>query len=310
MIMTDTCTKHLVLPIHIGTTILESYIVVLCILTQVISCTHIIFLQNIVKGYITVIGYIGSFLRTLLGGNDDNTIGSLRTIDGCCRSITKHVNRLDIFWRYNRNINSRDSIHYIVRRHGTRTESRSTTKGNGRRTVRIGSRRNHQTRNLTLKHLTWVCEHTLVQIFCLHGSNRRGDILTAHRTITYNYDLIQGRIIFLQNNLTVRTSLYRLRCKSNVRELQLRPRLHIQGIVTIYIGNRTIVSTYLHDAYANKRFAIGIFHGTADLTLCKCECTHQQKGGRKQYSFHASSICLLYYLHNLLDFVINIRMQR
>ena len=298
MIMTYTCTKHLVLPIRIGATILESYIVVLCILTQVVSCTHIKFLQYIVNSYIAIIGYIGSFLRTLLGGNDDNTIGSLRTIDSCSCSITKHVNRLDIFWRHNRNINSRDSIHYIVRRHGTRTESRSTTKGNGRRAVRIGSRRNHQTRNLSLKHLTRVCKHTLVQIFSLYGCDGRGNILTAHRTITYNYDLVQSRIIFLQNNLTVRASLYRLRCKSNVRELQLRSRLHIQGIVTIHIGNRTIVSTYLHDAYANERFAIGIFHGAADLTLCKCECTHQQKGGRKQYSFHASSICLLYYLHN------------
>ena len=115
MIMTYTCTKHLVLPIRIGATILESYIVVLCILTQVIGSTHIIFLQYIVKSYIAIIGYIGSFLRTLLGGNDDYTIGSLGTIDGCCRSITKHVNRLDIFWRHNRNINSRDSIHYIVR---------------------------------------------------------------------------------------------------------------------------------------------------------------------------------------------------
>ena len=296
--MTDTCTKHLVLPIHIGTTILESYIVVLCILTQVISRTHIVFLQYIINSYIAIIGYIGSFLRTLLGGNDDYTIGSLRTIDSCSCSITKHVNRLDIFRRHNRYINSRDSIHYIVRRHGTRTEGRSTTKSNGRRTVRIGSRRNHQTRNLSLKHLARIGEHTTVQVFRLHRSDRRGDILTAHRTITNNYDLIQSRIIFLQNNLVVRACLYSLRCKSNVRELQLCSRLYIQGIVTIYIGNRTIVSTHLHDAYADERFTIGIFYGAADLTLCKCECTHQQKGGRKQYSFHASSICLLYYLHN------------
>ena len=115
MIMTYTSTKHLVLPIRIGATILESYIVVLCILTQIISCTHIIFLQNIVKSHIAIVRDIGFLLSTLLGSNDDYTIGSLGTIDGRSCSVSKNVNRLDIFWRHNRNINSRDSIHNIIR---------------------------------------------------------------------------------------------------------------------------------------------------------------------------------------------------
>ena len=93
--------------------------------------------------------------------------------------------------------------------------------------------------------------------------------------------------------------------KTNVAKFELCSWLYIQRVVTINVGNGAIACTFLHDANADERFAIGILHGAADLTLCKCERTHEQKGGREQDSSHATSNSLLYYLHNLLDFSYN-----
>ena len=140
MAVTDTCAEYFVLPVCVGTTILQRNAICLCILAQLISCGHIVFLEDVVKGYITIISHIDLVFSTFLGRDDDHTIGSLRTVDGSSGGITEHVDALDIIGRDDRDVNTRNTVYYIVRRHGTRTQCRSTTQCDSGRTVRVGCR--------------------------------------------------------------------------------------------------------------------------------------------------------------------------
>ena len=131
MIMANTCTQHFLLPINICASILKSNTIFRGVLTQFCSSSHIVLLQDIVECHITIIGNIGFILTTLLGCDDDNTVGSLRTIDSGSSSITQYVDALDIIRRYNRDINTRNTIYNIVWRHSTCTQCRSTTQRDG-----------------------------------------------------------------------------------------------------------------------------------------------------------------------------------
>ena len=207
MVMAETRTKHFILPIGISTCILYN----LTSSTKLRSRSHIKFLQDVIYSYIRIVSNVGFTFCTILGSNDDDTIGSLGTIDGCSCSITEHIYTLNIIRSNHRYIHTRNTIYDIIWLHGrTFAKRRRTTERNTWRTTWITCSSNYQTSNLTLQHLTRIGKHPLVQVFRTNGSNRRSQILTAHRTITYNYDLIQGRIVFLQNNLTVGTGLYGL----------------------------------------------------------------------------------------------------
>ena len=100
--MADSCTENLVLPIGVSTIII-TVINIVCpyIATDVIGCCHVELLRDHVESHITIIGHISALtLISTLCGNDNHTVGSLRTVDGCSRSITKHVDTLDIIRSY------------------------------------------------------------------------------------------------------------------------------------------------------------------------------------------------------------------
>ena len=128
MVMADTCAKHFVLPVNISATILQSDTCPLGIFTQLTGSSHIISIKNLIECYISIISNVCLFLSTLLCCDNDYTISCFRTIDSRSSSITKHIDALDIVWRNDRDIYTRDSINYIVRRHSTRAKCRSTTQ--------------------------------------------------------------------------------------------------------------------------------------------------------------------------------------
>ena len=115
MAMADTSTEYLVLPVCVSTTVLQSNTIPLCILTQLVGCGHFVFLEDVVKGYITIIRHIDLVFGAFFGRDDNHTIGSLRTIDGGSGSITEYVNTLDIVRRYDGDVNTRNTIYNIVR---------------------------------------------------------------------------------------------------------------------------------------------------------------------------------------------------
>ena len=227
MVMADTRAEHFLLPVNVGTTVLQRDAIVLCILAQLAGSSHIVGLEDVVECSITIIGHVGSLFTTVFGGDDDHTISSLRTIDGCCSSITEHIDAFDIVGRNHRNVDAGNAVNNIVRLHsGTRTQRRSTTQRDGGSAVRVGCRRNNQSGNLTLQHLTGIGEDTLVQVFGLHGGNGRCDVLTLHGTITNDNNLIQELVVFLQRDAFA--CVDGLSFKAHIGHIQLGTRLYIE----------------------------------------------------------------------------------
>ena len=227
MIVADTCAEHLILPIDISTTILQCDVVVFCILTQLTCRSHVVSFKDVVECCIAIVGHVGSLITTVFGSDDDHTIGGLRTVDGCGCSIAKHINAFDIVGRHHRDVNTRNTIYHVERLHGiTRTQRGSTTECNGGSAVRIGRRRNDQSGNLTLQHLTRIGEHTLVQVFSLDGGDGRGNVLTLHRAITDDHDFVQQLIVFLQRNALA--GVYGLRLEAYIGHIQLSTAFHVE----------------------------------------------------------------------------------
>ena len=99
MAVADTSTEHLILPVNIGTTIFQRNArIALCVIAQIAGRSHVVSLQDMVEGNITIVHHVRLFLGSLLGGDHNHAIGSLRTIDGRGGSITEHVNALDVVW--------------------------------------------------------------------------------------------------------------------------------------------------------------------------------------------------------------------
>ena len=98
MVVTNGCAQHFILPVGVTAIVIAVVQVVSPhITTDVIGCSDIEFLQDIVESHITIVTDVGAFcLATALGGNDDHTVGCLRTVDGGSGSITEHVDALDI----------------------------------------------------------------------------------------------------------------------------------------------------------------------------------------------------------------------
>ena len=287
MVVAETRAQHFLLPVDIGTAIFQRYAVVACILAQLLGCAYIVGIEDVVEGHIAVVSHVGLLLAALLGGDDDHTIGSLRTVDGGSGGIAEHIDRLNVVGSNNRDVNSRNSIDHIVGRHGACAQRGSTAQGDGGRAVRVGGGRNHQSGNLSLKHLTWVGEHTAVQVFGLHGRDGRCYVLALHGTITDHHNLVEQLVVFLQcDALASRDGLWR---ESDVGDVQLGSALHIERITAIDVSHCSILCSSLNDAYSYERFALCIADDSRHTVLRHCNRTTYQEGRRKQCLGEASS---------------------
>ena len=216
-------------------------------------------------------------LSTFLRGDDNHTIGSTATIDSGSRSGFQNGKRLDISGVHHRERvshtldtivihsqtidNNERSVRSVERSTTTDGDITSTTRGT------IGSN-NRNTRNLTLQHVLRVGHETLVHIIGLDSGNSTGSIAFFHNTITNDNDFFEELIVFSQANSHISRSGNREGLITHVRNLQLRPRVHVEGKIAVPIGNRTVGSTYFKDTCTNNRFAGGsIRNGTSNSHL-------------------------------------------
>ena len=100
--MADSSTEHLVLPVGVTTLVVAIVQTMsLDIATKVVGCRDVQFLSNHVDSQISIVAHVCALaLVTTLGGDDDHTIGSLRTVDSRSGSIAEHVDRLNIIGSY------------------------------------------------------------------------------------------------------------------------------------------------------------------------------------------------------------------
>ena len=105
MDMRDGYSGNFVLPIGVKTLVLIG--IESCILA---GAQHLKFLGNGRSADVAIVLHrIDVATLSCLGGDEDNTVGTTCTIDGCCRTVLQHVDTLDIL-RGNSAEVSRDTI--------------------------------------------------------------------------------------------------------------------------------------------------------------------------------------------------------
>ena len=271
--MAKACAKNLILPIGIGSRIFNK----LSWCAKVSSRCHIEGFQYAVQCHISIVGNISTSLCAALCCNDDNTIGSLRTVNSSSCSITENIDRFNIIGSNHRNIHSWNTINNIVWLHSLAlTERRRTTESDTWRTIRVTCWRNHQTGNLTLQHLCGVCIYTLIKVFCRHCCNWRSHIFTAHCTVAYDNDLVESLVVSCEGDALSWSDVLCL--ITDVGHFQLGIGLScLESVASVDIGNGTIRCTLFQYGHANQRLAIGVLDDTRLLALCHSCCTTKQQ---------------------------------
>ena len=290
MVVAHTCAQHLFLPVDIcALVIAESQSIGFGISAQIIGTCHIHSLGHMVKRRIAIIGDAGPLLAfaAFLCVDDDNAVGSFRTVDGRSGSIAKHVDALDVVGRHHRDVHTGDAVDDIVRLHGfTGTQGGGTTQRDARRAIRVTRGGHHQTGHLALKQRGGIGIDTLVQILGIHGGDRGGDVLAAHGAVAHDDDFVEHLVVVLQNYALARRDHTVL--IAYVGNLQLGARLLSgDGVAAVDVGHRAIGGTLLHDGHADERLTIAVGDDTRLLALGHGHSATKQKRGGKHGFLHA-----------------------
>ena len=154
---------------------------------------------------------------TTLGSDDNDTVGTTRTINSCSRGILQDFDILDIMRvdhaqrvtallilgstiAWSRTGIEWDTIHDVKRLRRSRERVGTTyhdTHTTTRSTVALV---NLHTCHLTLHTVSQVERTTLHQVFTLQGTQGTAQVALLHRTITYDNNFIHHLGIFLHRN--------------------------------------------------------------------------------------------------------------
>ena len=232
------------------------------------------YLQTVLNGagrYIAVVCQTDlTILRALLGGDDDHTIRSTRTIDSSSRSILQHGEALDIV-RVHHGQWVAQTLHTTVIHSQTidhdqrvvRSAQRSTaTDTDGRTTTRrttIGS--DIHTGYLTSHHVLSIGYQTAVHLIRLDSRHRTSQVVFLCSTITDDNHLLKHLRVILQGHHNLRSCAHLLGDVADKRNGERRTGRNCQCEVTIQISNHTIGwITFLHDVCAYHLKARCVFH--------------------------------------------------
>ena len=99
MVVAEARSLHLVLPVDVATGVLSRGDVSVIVLhpgTVLVGIHDIVFLGHDVGSHISAVLDVRMTFLSALRRNDDDTVGSLGTIDGCGGGISQHVDALDV----------------------------------------------------------------------------------------------------------------------------------------------------------------------------------------------------------------------
>ena len=228
--------------------------------------------MDVGKGHSACIVKGHSSLLAFLGGDKHHTIGSARTIDGRCRSILQHLNRLYVLRIeiVNAAILDNHPIHHIQRGVGC---------GNG--AFATDNDAAHCSRPLTVGDVYTGCLalHAFKHVFHRHGSqllrtymgqSSRNVALALH-TIADNHHFGQVLMVFLQNDIEAGAPANgNLLCrKTNVRNHESAL---FRGIgdaeVAVKVGHAAIRRALYGYACTDNRFTRTVCNLACNPVLC------------------------------------------
>ena len=198
---------------------------------------------------------------TLLGADDDDTVGSTATVDSGRGGILQNLDVIDIVGREEVDILEGHAVHHIQRIVGTVQRSGTTHANGGRRTGLSVRLRNLQTGGLTLHTLCGTDDGTSFQVFRRDAAHGGGHVLTLHTAIADGHHFFEYIGLFLQHHLQALCGLHDSFFISDVGHLQLCSRLHFQRKLSVKVGHRPVTgNAHLYNRSTDNRFILGIKH--------------------------------------------------
>ena len=219
---------------------------------------------------------------TLLGGHEDDTVGTAATVDGGCRGVLQNVDRLDVAGVQRLNAGSRHEGHTVdhVERLVALVERTLTADADRTELTRALVGGDVDTCCLALQGLEGVVHRTVVQLLFANVDHRACDVALLLRTITDDDHLVEQLTVFLQRDVDSRLAGHGhgLRRIADIRNDQTSIAGNpLNGVVTIEVGNGSVGSTFHHDAGTDDRLAAGVDHITCHFLGIGTRGTHAEK---------------------------------
>ena len=234
----------------------------------------------------------------MLRSNQDNAVSTLRTVDGRGRGVLQHGEVLDVLNVQVVNVLALKAVHQDVSlRAGTEGGDTANPELTGVLARLSRTLESHDARHVTGQCVRQVRGAVVLQIVHLHSRDCTRDskfFLCAH---TGDDHLVDGVLhIFLHHNVDggfVTLHQHFLRCVADVGEHQRAVFLHLDGVVTVIVGDGSQAFRVLHDdAGTNNVFTGGIGHVACYGHFSLCQCL--QRCAQRQHYYH----CI--FLHRLI----------
>ena len=124
VVVAEARAQHFLLPISVSAAVISIAEPVLGNeIANVLCRSYVQSLRYSVETYIAVVAHIRAFATVLsaLCGDDDDAIGSFRTVDCRGRCVTQHVDALDIVGRNHGYVHAGNAVYHIIGLHGRTT---------------------------------------------------------------------------------------------------------------------------------------------------------------------------------------------
>ncbi len=325
MLVLDGGAEYLVLPVGtlaqdgricikgIGLHLTESNHIVV-VLGELAQVHHIDAAVLAGHGHHTVIGELGVSGLTVLGGNEDDTVGTLGTIDSGSRgiledfhahnigrvnggqrgdgghtTITQSITETEVGTGITATLNNHAVNH--IQRFGVGVHRGLATNADGGAGTRsTGRLHGGNTGGASLQGLVQVGDDGALQVFFLHRDGSAGEVTPFHSTVTHDDNFVEEFGILFQEDVDDRLTAHNdlLVCIADGREHERSAGLHRDHVVSIHVCDDTIVGALLHDTDSDRRSLV-VRNLTRHLVLCEQggggeECQHE---GHK-FLFHAT----------------------
>ena len=228
----------------------------------------------------TGVRHFGFGLLTAFGCNEDDTSGSVRTVDRCCRRILEHVDRLDIIGGdIDQTViffcsaiprsagrctggHLRNTIDHDKRFLSGQTTTNDDVES---RTRACGFGCNVHTGSTTAQHLTYRGGSGFGQFIGFDHFYRTGYITFLGCSVTDDHHFFECFGIGNQYDVHIGFCRYVLRSITYVRDDECLSDLGIDGEVTVEVGDRTHRCAFNQDTGTDNGFIILIQDQTRNI---------------------------------------------
>ena len=228
---------------------------------------HLGHLVHVLPTHVTVVAHLYSSFLTLLGGDENHTVSSRRTVDGSRGSVLQHVDTLDVGRVQRVDVAAGHTVD-DVDRSGAAVRTCTTDVDFESVTRLTRSCLDGDTRCLALQCAEGLGGVQLGDVLTFHFQCSTGDQLLLLDTVTYDHHFLQCLVVFLKSNsqrALVSNDDF-LRRVTDVADDQRCAGLHIEREITVEIGNRTITCTLLHHRGSDHR-AHGVDNSTCHFAV-------------------------------------------